>query len=180
MRAANGSVIASAALCLVSADDVHRLRRQADMRHDGNAALDKIADRFRHAPAPLDLHRSAVSFLHDAGRVAEGDRRALLVGAERHVDDDECALGAAHHRAPVHDHQLKRHRYRRLVAVHDHAETVADQQEVAVAIGDRRGVRVIGGESDDGPAPFHGGDVGSHEALLRGMDGHGGKHTRFN
>ena len=122
-------------------------------------------------PPSIFTAPQSVSFITRAA-VAEGDRRAFLVGAERHVDDDEGALGAAHHRAPVHDHEFERHRHRRLVAVHHHAEAVAHQEKIAVAVGDRRRVRVVGGERHDGPVPFHGGDVGRQQALLRGVDGH--------
>ena len=139
------------------------------MRHHRNAAVDEIADGLGHAPAALELDGAAVGLLHHARGIAEGDRRALLVGAERHVDDDQRALGAAHHGAAMHDHQLERHRHGRLVAVHHHAEAVADQQEIAVLVGDRRGMGVIGGQRDDRLDALLGGDVGGGDALDGGL-----------
>ena len=153
-----------AALRLEAAEDVDRLGRQPDVRHHGNAALDEIVDGFRHAPPALEFDGAAVGLLHHLRGVAEGDGGALLVGAERHVDDDEGALGAAHDGAAVHDHQFERHRHRRFIAVHHHAEAVADEQEIAVFVGNRRRVRVIGGQRDDGLPALPGGDVGRHQA----------------
>ena len=89
--------------------------------------------------------------------------RAFLVGAERHVDDDESLFRAAHDRLAVHDHQFERHRHGRFVAVHHHAEAVADEQEIAVVVGDRRGVRVIRRQRNDRLAALAGGDVGRHQ-----------------
>jgi hypothetical protein len=89
-----------------------------------------------------------VSFQHPRG-VAEGDRRALLIGAERHVDHHQRAGRTAHHRLRMHDHQFERHRHGGLVAVHHHAEGVADQQHVDMGIDDARGMGVVGGERND-------------------------------
>ena len=119
------------------------------MRHDRNAAIDEVADRFRHASAALNLNSATVGLFHYLRAVSEGDGRALLVGAERHVDDDERTPGTAHDGASVHDHQFEGDRNGCLIAVHNHAEAVAHQQEVAVAVGDGGRMRVVGGERDD-------------------------------
>jgi hypothetical protein len=58
----------------------------------------------------------------------------FLVGAERHVDDQQWPLEAAAHGLAVHDHHVERHIERRRQAVKHHADTVADQNDVAVRI----------------------------------------------
>ena len=78
-----------AALDAEAADRVERLRRQADMAHDRNAALDEEADGLRHAAAALELHGAAAGLLQDPRGGPEGAPRALLIGAERQIDDDE-------------------------------------------------------------------------------------------
>ncbi len=143
------------------------------MGHDGYAALDQVVDGLGHALATFQLHRAAVGLLHDAGRIAEGDGRTFLIAAERHVDDDQGSVRAAHHRLAVHDHQLERHRHGRFKAVHDHAERVADEQEVAVLVGNRGGMGVIGGERDNRLTSFSRGDLRCRDAANGFLDGHG-------
>ena len=56
---------------------------------------------------------------------------------------------AAHH-ARVVDHLVERHRQRRLVALHDHAEAVADEQHVDAGLVDEpREGEVVGGDHRD-------------------------------
>ena len=160
-------------LCLETAQDFDGLRRQSDMGHDRNTAVDKKPDGFGHALAALDFDGAAVSFLHDARRITEGDRWAFLIRAERHIDDDQGLPRAAHHGAPMHDHQVERHRQRRLEAMHHHAQAVADQKHVAIGIGNGGRMGVIRGQCHNRPDAFHGLHVGSHQAFLGGVDGHG-------
>jgi hypothetical protein len=54
----------------------------------------------------------------------------------------------------MHDHQLERHWHRGLIAMHHHAEAVADEQEIDIGIDDARGMCVIGGERHDRRAAF--------------------------
>ena len=140
---------AEAAARLEAADRVDGLRRHADMAHHRDAAVGEIADGLGHMHAALELDGAAARLLHHACGVAEGDRRALLVGAERHVDHDQRAGRAAHHGLRMHDHELERHRHGGLVAMHHHAEGVADQQEIDMRIDDARGMSMIGGQRHD-------------------------------
>ena len=166
-------LLAVAPLRLEAADDVHRLGRQADVGHDRNAAVDEVANGFRHAAAALDLNGATVGLFHYLRAVSEGDGRALLVGAERHVDDDKGAPGTADNRAPVHDHQFEGDRNGCLVAMHNHSEAVANEKEVAVAVGDGGRMRMVGGQRDDRlPALLHRRDIGRHQALLGAVHGH--------
>ena len=134
------------------------------MRHDRNAAVGEKAYSVRHAHPAFDLHRPALGLLDHARGVVKRLRGTFLVGAKRHVDHDKSTLGAAHDGAAVHDHQVKRHRKRRLKTVHDHAKGVADQDEIDVAIGDGRRVGVIGGERHDRLASLAGKDFGGGDA----------------
>src|SRR5690606_39406868 len=68
------------------AEVVDGLRRQPDMPHDRDAALDEVTDGSRHVTAALELHRTAARLLHDARSGAEGGLRPLLVGAEGKID----------------------------------------------------------------------------------------------
>ena len=197
MRSASGAVIASsttakapasetsrasssmavplidrAALGFESADHVHGLRRKSDVGHDRNAAIDKIADRLRHAPAAFEFDGAAIGFLHHLRGVAKRDRRALLVSAERHVDDDERALRSPHDRLAMHDHQFKRHRHGGFIAVHHHAQAIADEQEIAMIVGDRSRMRMIGRQRHDRLAAFTGGDIGRHLPAALKVDRH--------
>jgi hypothetical protein len=160
-------LVAHASLGPEAAQHVDRLRGEADVRHHRNAALGEEADAVGHAPPAFELDRAAARLLHDMGGVAEGLRRALLVGAERHVHHHQRAPGAAHHRATVHDHQLERHRHGRFVAVHHHAEAVTDEQEIHERIGNRRRMRVVGGQRDNGLAALARRDLGRGNALAR-------------
>src|SRR6185295_3866046 len=49
---------------------------------------------------------------------------------------------------------------------------VADEQEIAVVVGDRRRVRVIGGQGNDGFTALAGGDVWRHDAPALEVNGH--------
>ena len=89
-----GHSACGAALRLEAAEDLDHLRRQADMAHHRNAALGQIVDGLGHARAAFHLHRGAAGFLDHARGVAERDLRAFLIGAERHVDDDERVLAS--------------------------------------------------------------------------------------
>ena len=130
------------------------------MTHHRHAALDQERDGFRHAAAALDLDRAAAGFLQDPRGGHEGLLPRRLVGAERHVDDDERTTRAAHHRMPLQDHHVEGDRHRGLEAVHHHAERVADQDHVAIGVEDARGVRVIGRQAHDRLAALAGADVG--------------------
>src|SRR5262249_59913373 len=79
------------------ADRVDRLRREPDMAHDRNAALDQKGDRLGHAAPALKLDRSAAGLLQHPCRRHESLLLGGFVGAERHVDNDESLLRSAHH-----------------------------------------------------------------------------------
>ena len=167
-------LVLGAPLRLEAAEHVDGLRRQADVGHHRHAPLGEKADGLGHAPSAFELDGTAVGLLHDAGGVAERDRRALLVSAEGHVDHDQGAPGATHDGTPVHDHEIERHGNRRFVTVHHHAEAIAHEEEIHIGVRNAGRVRVIGGERHDGLAALAGGDLGRRDAPGRGLRGHGG------
>ena len=121
-----------AALHLEAAEAVHRLRGQAQMAANGDFALDQVADRVQlvagafqldHARAGLDeAHRGGVRF----------ERRA--VGTEREIGDLQRALRAAGDRSGVVDDVVDAHGQGRIVALHHHAQRIADQDQVAAVV----------------------------------------------
>ena len=114
-----------------------------------------------HARAAFDLDGAALGFLdHLRAALWKACGRALLIGAEGHVDHHQRLLGAAHHRRPMHDHQVEGNRQGGLEAMHDHAERIADQKEIDIAVGDSGGMGMVGGERDDRLAALAGADLG--------------------
>jgi hypothetical protein len=52
-------------------------------------------------------------------------------------------LRPAHHRAALQNHHVERNRHGRLETVHHITQTVTDQDDVAIAVDQRRGVSMI-------------------------------------
>ena len=99
--------------------------------------------------AALELDRAAAGFLQHARRGRERLLLRGLVRTERQVDDHQRALRAAHHRVTLQDHHVERDRHGGFEPVHHHAERIADQNDVAIAVEDARGMRMIGRQADD-------------------------------
>ena len=125
------------------------------MGHDRNAAVGQKPDGFAHPFATLEFHSTAAGFLHHHGGVAKGDVGAFFIAAKRHIDHDQRLLRAAHHRLAMHDHQVERHRHRAGHAVHHHAQTVTDQNEIGDLVNNGGGMRVIRGQRDNRLPAFH-------------------------
>ena len=125
-----GSAAATSTLHTVPAHAVDRLRRQADVGHDRDVDGSERGDGVRHGDAALELHRLGAAFLDQAAGVAQRILRAHLVGEERQVADEQRPLPRARHHAAVVDHLVERHRQGRVESLDDHAERVADQDDV--------------------------------------------------
>ncbi|CCV05789.1 hypothetical protein MESS2_1670018 [Mesorhizobium metallidurans STM 2683] len=113
------------------------------MGHDRHAARGEEADRLGHGLAPLELHRCTTGLRHQARSVAEGLLGAFFIGTEWQVYDHQCSHQTAAHRLAVHDHHVESDAQRRREAVQDHADAVANENDVAVSInqsGDRRSI----------------------------------------
>ena len=95
-----------------------------------------------------------------------------LIGAEGQVDHDQRMGRGPHHRLSVQDHHLERDTDRRRQAVHDHAERITDEQQIAIGVEQRRHRRRVGGEADDFLAPLAGCDVRRGDTLRAGLSRH--------
>ena len=98
-----GALAALAALHLVAAHAVHRLRCQADVTHDRDVDAGDGADRIGHVDAAFELHRVDVAFLDQApGVVQRASVDADLIGEERQVAHQQgAAAGASDHATMV-------------------------------------------------------------------------------
>src|SRR3989338_1237084 len=76
---------------------VNRLREETEMPHDRYPDVDQPFHDVDDRAATFELDGGRAAFLYQAPGVAHGLARADLVRQERHVRDDECALGAAAH-----------------------------------------------------------------------------------
>ncbi len=150
-----GRLLLGTALGAEAAQRVDRLRLEADMAHHRHAAIDQIADGVGHLGAALQLDPGGAGLGHDAGTGAEGLGRALLIGAERQVDDDAGTRRTAHHRLAVIDHHVERDAERRLHAIDHHAERIAHQQHIDMGIEQTGHRRRIGGQHDDRRLALH-------------------------
>ena len=86
--------VVAAALDPVAAELVLALRGEADVAHHRDAGVGDLADLVGDADAALELHRVAAALLHEPDGGRQRLDRALLVGAEGQVADDEGAPGA--------------------------------------------------------------------------------------
>ncbi len=119
-------------------------------------------------PGPLSsLNSLRARFLEQARGVHEGLLRAGLVRTERHVDDHEGALRAAHHGLGMQNHHVERDANGIGQAVDHHADAVADQQDIAVRIHDGGHGGAIGGQADERGLALAGADVGGGQAFDR-------------
>ena len=151
--------------------------------------FDEEGDRLGHRLAALQLHRRRAGLLEHARGVAERLLRALLIGAERHVDRDQSVPRTAHHRRAMRAHHLEADRDGRRQAVNHLAEAVADQQEIAMRIEQLRHPHRVGGERDDRLAALARQDRRRGQSLHRrragrraagrGVDRVGGHGARF-
>ena len=138
------------ALDAVATDGVDGLGREADVSHYGNFGFGEAGDEFETALAAFDFDGFGAGFLDEADGVAKGFGDVGVIGAEGHVGDDEGVFCAASNGAGVVDHLVERHGKGVVVAEDDHAERVADEQDVyASLVGQARSRVVVGGETDD-------------------------------
>ena len=119
-----------ASLHAVAAELVHRLRRQAEMRAHRHVALAQRTDHFDSPAAPPSsftiaappspISRAAVD---SAVALSRALRNGMSAISNARVD-------AARHACGVVDHLVERHRQRARMALHHHAERIADQHDV--------------------------------------------------
>ena len=100
------------------------------MSHDGDAGGDDGGNLRADLAATLKLDAVGAALLEQAASVGHGLLDADLVGHEGHVADDEGVLSAAGDGGTVVDHVLHGDGEGVLVAEHDVAEGVADEDAV--------------------------------------------------
>ena len=109
--------------------------------------------------ATLELDHFGAALLHETRRVA----RRLFRGREtheRHIGHDHGALSAARYELCVVDHFFDGYRYRRAMALHDHADGIADQNEIYRRSGAVHGCALC----EDADSLMYTEDVGRHNA----------------
>ena len=106
------------------------LRCEPDVRHHRYSGSDDLFDLFRTAPTPFQLDGVRTRLLHESDCIVQCVIRASLVGAERQVGNDQCALSSAHHGPTQRNQLFDRHGKRRVVAEHCVAGRITDEQKV--------------------------------------------------
>jgi hypothetical protein len=143
-------LLIGATLHAPAAQCVHRLWGQPDVTHHGNACLDDLVDGGGGARTPLELDGLGCTLLDKPPRVLEGDFRAHLVAHERHIDGQVSRTQPASDASAVVDHVLEGHAQGVRMALDDHADAVADEDDVDVGgIDQTRHGGVIGGDHGD-------------------------------
>ncbi len=134
---------------LVAAQHVYGLRRQAYVAADRDAALNEEADGIRHFLAAFELDHLGTRG-HQGSGVAESLFRRFLIAAERHVGDDEGAVGAALDGCRVVGDVRHRHRQGGVMALNDIAQRIADEQAFDAGAVEQTGkAGIVGGKHDD-------------------------------
>ena len=106
----------------------HTLRQHPDVSHERNA---RAGDRFNLgnvAGAAFELHplRANIDKLFRRRQSLLG----CVVGANRHVGDEQGALDATRHRARVMQHLFERHARGVFIPEHHHAQRIAHQDNI--------------------------------------------------
>jgi len=118
------------ALDAEAAETANGLGSQADVGHHRNLGSDHGRDRCGAPDAAFQLHGMRTAFLHQAARVFQGLLRADLEAHEWHVGHEQAAANTAGHEAGVVDHLVERDRQAVIVALHDHAERIANEETI--------------------------------------------------
>ena len=89
-----------------TAERIDRLRPQAHVAQDRNAARRQELDRLGHFVAAFQLHARAAGLDHDPGRVVECLLRGFLITAERQIHDHAGMFRPPDHGAPMRRHHV--------------------------------------------------------------------------
>jgi len=121
-----------AALQSITAELMHQLRREPEVAHDRDSALDQVPDHVFATGHPLDLHGGRAGLHQRAG----GIRRRVFAaarGEKRRVGHDDDLGRAAPDGRGVRDHHLHRRVDRARETVRDHA-TLSPARTASVAL----------------------------------------------
>ena len=106
------------------------LRRDADVADDRNPGACDRTHALGLVDAAFEFHRTRTALFDEPNRRADRILVADLIRSERHVGDDVGARRSAGDRLGVMDDLFDRDRRRFVVAKHDVADAVADQNDV--------------------------------------------------
>ncbi|VTQ32412.1 Uncharacterised protein [Pseudomonas aeruginosa] len=148
-----------AALDLEAAEQVDRLRGQAEMRADRHAHLCQAGDRLRQPGPTLQLDHVCAG-LHQADRVGKGLGHGMA-GFEGQVGDDQGTFVTAFHAGRVIGHFLVADRQGAVVTLQYHSERISDQKHVHAGL--------AGGVGEGGVVAGQHGDLLA--ALLQPLQG---------
>ena len=140
--------LGGAALDLEAAEGGSGLGSHADVAHDVDAGVDHAADGGSHVDAALQLDAVAQGLLGEAVGGLDGLLGAHVVGAEGHVADDEGVGSALDHGLDVVDHVIHGHGDGGVIAQHDHAQGVAHQDDLDIALVHDGGGGVVIGSAE--------------------------------
>ena len=107
------------ALRLETAEEGRGLRGQPDVADHPDAGLHDRAGSRDHRPCAFELHDVRPGFLDEADRVPDRVLVGHLVGAERHVADDDRPVHRTHDGACEKEHLVHRHGDRRTLVTED-------------------------------------------------------------
>ncbi len=124
----------SAPLDLKAAHRVNALGRKADVAHHGNSRCHEVRDEFGVLRSAFELDRVRSAFFDKTTSVGHRLVDRGLIRHEGHVANDVGSLCAASNRAAVVNDFVQRHRQRGLVALYDHAEGVANEEQVNLTL----------------------------------------------
>ena len=127
----------------IGAELVDALRCQTEMTHDGDARREDTRDGFQHLFPTLELDGVGAGLFHDADGGGQSLLGVALVGAERHVDDDEGTTDGTLDRGGVDNHLVKGDGQRGIIALHDVGSGVADQDNIYLGAVEQLGHGIV-------------------------------------
>ena len=137
------------ALHAITAQRMHRLRRQPEVTANRNAARGQKVYGLGHALATLELDHLRAG-RHQLGGIGKRLRRTGLIGSPRHIADNKSALRSACNTGGVIDGVALRHRQCGVMPLHHHAKRIANQYGVDTSRINHRGeTRIVGRQHRD-------------------------------
>ena len=134
----------------VTSESVLALRCKADVSHQGDAGIHDASDLFGATHTALELDCMCAGFLHKAERGVKCLVRSSLVGAERHICNDERSRDSPGDSTRERDQVINAHRQSGVVTVNVVASRIAHEQEIdSRFVKDSRGQLVVAGEAND-------------------------------
>ena len=137
-------------LRLEASQRTRRLRRQANVPHHRDSRAGDRPRPLHRRPAALQLHGIAARLFDEPLRVLDCVLVRALIGAERHIADQERRAQTPPNGGRHGHHLVHPDRRRGLVPEHHHRGGVAHQHDVhARFLGHLRGGEVVGGDHHD-------------------------------